>query len=265
MPIPDLGPIVIKGIHNFDMFLNRLPPLKVPTDGTLGTDILLRGSVRAQSPNLGAAGLRNRALVGTPFTSILQAATPSKLSGLFQPSQLSTLSRLQQLPDFNFTSLLDQVNSGATVPRQVPDVQLFDINSASKDNLVAMLSRLQGEDVGQTPDSSVSRQTQAAIEQLIGAQRLEKEEESEKQVLGQNLLDAEVLVEEELQEIVREAMRQVSQCPTLFHLWRRSDQGHFCGPTSDLLFRKLHLKNLKEPQYFQSIACFLVKSLKLCD
>lgn len=189
------------------MFLNWVSPGQAPTDGTLGTDILLRGSVRAQSPNLGTAGLRNRALAGNPFTSILQPTSPSKLSGLFQPSQLSTLSRLQQLPNFNFSNLLNQVNSGVTVPRQQLDVQLFDINSASKANLVAMLSRLRGEDVNgaETADSS----TQDAVEQLIGAQRLEKEEELEEKVLGQNLLGGEIHVEEELQEIVREAMRQV--------------------------------------------------------
>lgn len=189
------------------MFLNWVSPGQAPTDGTLGTDILLRGSVRAQSPNLGTAGLRNRALAGNPFTSILQPTSPSKLSGLFQPSQLSTLSRLQQLPNFNFSNLLNQVNSGVTVPRQQLDVQLFDINSASKANLVDMLSRLRGEDVNgaETADSS----TQDAVEQLIGAQRLEKEEELEEKVLGQNLLGGEIHVEEELQEIVREAMRQV--------------------------------------------------------
>ena len=189
------------------MFLNWVFPGQAPTDGTLGTDILLRGSVRAQSPNLGTAGLRNRALAGNPFTSILQPTSPSKLSGLFQPSQLSTLSRLQQLPNFNFSNLLNQVNSGVTVPRQQLDVQLFDINSASKANLVDMLSRLRGEDVNgaETADSS----TQDAVEQLIGAQRLEKEEELEEKVLGQNLLGGEIHVEEELQEIVREAMRQV--------------------------------------------------------
>ena len=182
-----------------------MSPGQAPTDGTLGTDILLRGSVRAQSPNLGTAGLRNRALAGNPFTSILQPTSPSKLSGLFQPSQLSTLSRLQQLPNFNFSNLLNQVNSGVTVPRQQLDVQLFDINSASKANLVAMLSRLRGEDVNgaETADSS------DAVEQLIGAQQLEKEEELEEKVLGQNLLGGEIHVEEELQEIVREAMRQV--------------------------------------------------------
>ena len=189
------------------MFLNWVSPGQAPTDGTLGTDILLRGSVRAQSPNLGTAGLRNRALAGNPFTSILQPTSPSKLSELFQPSQLSTLSRLQQLPNFNFSNLLNQVNSGVTVPRQQLDVQLFDINSASKANLVDMLSRLRGEDVNgaETADSS----TQDAVEQLIGAQRLEKEEELEEKVLGQNLLGGEIHVEEELQEIVREAMRQV--------------------------------------------------------
>ena len=189
------------------MFLNWVSPGQAPTDGTLGTDILLRGSVRAQSPNLGTAGLRNRALAGNPFTSILQPTSPSKLSGLLQPSQLSTLSRLQQLPNFNFSNLLNQVNSGVTNPRQQLDVQLFDINSASKANLVAMLSRLRGEDVNgaETADSS----TQDAVEQLIGAQRLEKEEELEEKVLGQNLLGGEIHVEEELQEIVREAMRQV--------------------------------------------------------
>ena len=189
------------------MFLNWVFPGQAPTDGTLGTDILLRGSVRAQSPNLGSAGLRNRALAGNPFTSILQPTSPSKLSELFQPSQLSTLSRLQQLPNFNFSNLLNQVNSGVTVPRQQLDVQLFDINSASKANLVDMLSRLRGEDVNgaETADSS----TQDAVEQLIGAQRLEKEEELEEKVLGQNLLGGEIHVEEELQEIVREAMRQV--------------------------------------------------------
>ena len=167
----------------FDVFhaLNWVSPGQAPTDGTLGTDILLRGSVRAQSPNLGTAGLRNRALAGNPFTSILQPTSPSKL--------------------------LNQVNSGVTVPRQQLDVQLFDINSASKANLVAMLSRLRGEDVNgaKTADSS----TQDAVEQLIGAQRLEKEEELEEKVLGQNLLGGEIHVEEELQDIVREAMRQV--------------------------------------------------------
>ena len=196
-----------------------LPGQQARTDGTLGTDILLRGSVRAQSPNLGTAGLRNRALAGNPFTSILQTASPSKLSGLFETSQLSTLSRLQQLPNFNFSNLLNQVNSGATVPRQL-DVKLFDINSASKANLVAMLSRLRGEDVNdaESAESLASQPTQDAVEQLIGAQRLEKEEELEEKVLGQNLIGGEFHVEEELQEIVREAMRQVS----------------------DLLFRKLH-------------------------
>ena len=200
---------VLSTKSGFDVFhaLNWVFPGQAPTDGTLGTDILLRGSVRAQSPNLGTAGLRNRALAGNPFTSILQPTSPSKLSGLFQPSQLSTLSRLQQLPNFNFSNLLNQVNSGVTVPRQQLDVQLFDINSASKANLVAMLSRLRGEDVNgaETADSS----TQDAVEQLIGAQRLEKEEELEEKVLGQNLLGGEIHVEEELQEIVREAMRQV--------------------------------------------------------
>ena len=200
---------VLSTKSGFDVFhaLNWVSPGQAPTDGTLGTDILLRGSVRAQSPNLGTAGLRNRALAGNPFTSILQPTSPSKLSGLFQPSQLSTLSRLQQLPNFNFSNLLNQVNSGVTVPRQQLDVQLFDINSASKANLVAMLSRLRGEDVNgaETADSS----TQDAVEQLIGAQRLEKEEELEEKVLGQNLLGGEIHVEEELQEIVREAMRQV--------------------------------------------------------
>ena len=70
-----------------------------------------------------------------------------------------------------------------------------------------MLSRLRGEDVNgaKTADSS----TQDAVEQLIGAQRLEKEEELEEKVLGQNLLGGEIHVEEELQDIVREAMRQV--------------------------------------------------------
>lgn len=200
---------VLSTKSGFDVFhaLNWVFPGQAPTDGTLGTDILLRGSVRAQSPNLGTAGLRNRALAGNPFTSILQPTSPSKLSGLFQPSQLSTLSRLQQLPNFNFSNLLNQVNSGVTVPRQQLDVQLFDINSASKANLVDMLSRLRGEDVNgaETADSS----TQDAVEQLIGAQRLEKEEELEEKVLGQNLLGGEIHVEEELQEIVREAMRQV--------------------------------------------------------
>ena len=163
--------------------------------------------------------MRNRALAGNPFTSILQTASPSKLSGLFETSQLSTLSRLQQLPNFNFSNLLNQVNSGATVPRQL-DVKLFDINSASKANLVAMLSRLRGEDVNdaESAESLASQPTQDAVEQLIGAQRLEKEEELEEKVLGQNLIGGEFHVEEELQEIVREAMRQVS----------------------DLLFRKLH-------------------------
>ena len=188
-------------------------PGQAPTDGTLGTDILLRGSVRAQSPNLGTSGLRNRALAGNPFTSILQPTTsPSKLSQLFQPSQLATLSRLQQLPNFNFSNLLNQVNSGVTVPRQKLDVQLFDINSASKANLVAMLSRLRGEEVGE----SVGIQTEDAVEQLIGAQRLEKEEELEEKVLGQNLLGGEVHVEEELQDIVREAMRQVEAKTLIF-------------------------------------------------
>ena len=96
-----------------------------------------------------------------------------------------------------------------TVPRQQLDVQLFDINSASKANLVAMLSRLRGEDVNETEDNLVSRPTQDAVELLIGAQQLEKEEELEEKVLGQNLLGGEIHVEEELQEIVREAMRQV--------------------------------------------------------
>ena len=200
--------------------LNWVLPGQARTDGTLGTDILLRGSVRAQSPNLGSAGLRNRALAGNPFTSILQPTSPSKLSGLLQPSQLSTLSRLQQLPNFNFSNLLNQVNSGVTVPRQQLDVQLFDINSASKANLVAMLSRLRGEDVNETEDNLVSRPTQDAVELLIGAQQLEKEEELEEKVLGQNLLGGEIHVEEELQEIVREAMRQVEEkqiCQTLIH------------------------------------------------
>ena len=214
-------------------------PGQARTDGTLGTDILLRGSVRAQSPNIGTASLHNRALAGNPFTSIAQSTSPSKLSGLFQPSQLSTLSRLQQLPNFNFSNLLNQVNSGVTVPRQQLDVQLFDINSASKANLVAMLSRLRGEDVNgaETADSNlVSRPTQDAVELLIGAQQLEKEEELEEKVLGQNLLGREVHVEEELRGIVREAMRQVGAKNNLIS----NDQRHLGAAISDLLSRKLH-------------------------
>ena len=214
-------------------------PGQARTDGTLGTDILLRGSVRAQSPNIGTASLHNRALAGNPFTSIVQSTSPSKLSGLFQPSQLSTLSRLQQLPNFNFSNLLNQVNSGVTVPRQQLDVQLFDINSASKANLVAMLSRLRGEDVNgaETADSNlVSRPTQDAVELLIGAQQLEKEEELEEKVLGQNLLGGEVHVEEELRGIVREAMRQVGAKNNLIS----NDQRHLGAAISDLLSRKLH-------------------------
>ena len=214
-------------------------PGQARTDGTLGTDILLRGSVRAQSPNIGTASLHNRALAGNPFTSIVQSTLPSKLSGLFQPSQLSTLSRLQQLPNFNFSNLLNQVNSGVTVPRQQLDVQLFDINSASKANLVAMLSRLRGEDVNgaETADSNlVSRPTQDAVELLIGAQQLEKEEELEEKVLGENLLGGEVHVEEELRGIVREAMRQVGAKNNLIS----NDQRHLGAAISDLLSRKLH-------------------------
>ena len=219
--------------------LNWVLPGQARTDGTLGTDILLRGSVRAQSPNIGTASLHNRALAGNPFTSIVQSTSPSKLSGLFQPSQLSTLSRLQQLPNFNFSNLLNQVNSGVTVPRQQLDVQLFDINSASKANLVAMLSRLRGEDVNgaETADSNlVSRPTQDAVELLIGAQQLEKEEELEEKVLGQNLLGGEVHVEEELRGIVREAMRQVGAKNNLIS----NDQRHLGAAISDLLSRKLH-------------------------
>ena len=183
--------------------------------------------------------MHNRALAGNPFTSIVQSTSPSKLSGLFQPSQLSTLSRLQQLPNFNFSNLLNQVNSGVTVPRQQLDVQLFDINSASKANLVAMLSRLRGEDVNgaETADSNlVSRPTQDAVELLIGAQQLEKEEELEEKVLGQNLLGGEVHVEEELRGIVREAMRQVGAKNNLIS----NDQRHLGAAISDLLSHKLH-------------------------
>ena len=71
-----------------------------------------------------------------------------------------------------------------------------------------MLSRLRGEDEN-SAENLVSGPTQDAVEQLIGAQQLENVEELEEKVLGQNLLGGEVLVEEELQEIVREAMRQV--------------------------------------------------------
>ena len=71
-----------------------------------------------------------------------------------------------------------------------------------------MLSRLRGEEENGA-ENLVSGPTQDAVEQLIGAQRLEKEEELEEKVLGQNLLGGEVHVEEELRGIVREAMRQV--------------------------------------------------------
>ena len=70
-----------------------------------------------------------------------------------------------------------------------------------------MLGRLRGEEENGA-ENLVSGPTQDAVEQLIGAQQLEVEELDEK-VLGQNLLGGEVLVEEELQNIVREAMRQV--------------------------------------------------------
>ena len=80
-----------------------------------------------------------------------------------------------------------------------------------------MLGRLRGEEEN-SAENLVSSPTQDAVEQLIGAQRLEKVEELDEKVLGQNLLGGEVLVEEELQEIVREAMRQVDgskECTTL--------------------------------------------------
>ena len=89
----------------------------------------------------------------------------------------------------------------------------------------------------ETADSNlVSRPTQDAVELLIGAQQLEKEEELEEKVLGENLLGGEVHVEEELRGIVREAMRQVGAKNNLIS----NDQRHLGAAISDLLSRKLH-------------------------
>ena len=143
------------------------------TDGTLGTDQLHHGSVRAQSPNLGTRGFRSHALAGTPFSSILQSASPSRLSSIFQQTSLASLSRLSKLSNQSSTNQLQEPRSIISGQQASLSSNLFDINSASKANLVAMLRRLRDEQESeQEAESELFLDGREAIDQVLAAQRL---------------------------------------------------------------------------------------------